>query len=91
VAVLWSLLSWRRKSVTEEFGRFTSRLRMSGGMSTAAQAAAITSKTSSPTVVQVLREMAAGRRSLLFPHDNPDHVVKAASPARLEGSIEADG
>ena len=31
--------SWRRKSVTEEFGRFSTRDRSSGGMRTAAQAA----------------------------------------------------
>ena len=31
--------SWRRKSVTEEFGRFSTRERSSGGMRTAAQAA----------------------------------------------------
>src|SRR5262249_36533548 len=46
--VLWSLLSWRLKSVTDELGRFSIRDRNSGGIRTAAHAAATTSSTSSP-------------------------------------------
>ncbi len=46
VDVLCSVLSWRRKSVTEEFGRFSTRDRSIGGIRTAAQAAATTRRTS---------------------------------------------
>jgi hypothetical protein len=45
--LLWSVFSWRRKSVTDELGRFSMRERSSGGMRTAAHAAATTSRTSS--------------------------------------------
>jgi hypothetical protein len=44
--VLCSVLSWRRKSVTDEFGRFSTRERSIGGIRTAAQAAATTRRTS---------------------------------------------
>ena len=40
------LTSWLRKSVTEEFGRFSILERSNGGSSTAAHAAATTSRTS---------------------------------------------
>jgi hypothetical protein len=46
VEVLCSVLSCRRKSVTEELGRFSTRERSIGGMRTAAQAAATTRRTS---------------------------------------------
>jgi hypothetical protein len=38
----WRLDSWLRKSLTEEFGRFSARDRRRGGSSTAAHAAATT-------------------------------------------------
>ena len=46
VDVLCSVFSCRRKSVTEEFGWLSTRDRSIGGMSTAAQAAATTRRTS---------------------------------------------
>jgi hypothetical protein len=46
VDVLCRVLNWRRKSVTEELGRFSMRERNIGGMSTAAHAAATTRRTS---------------------------------------------
>jgi hypothetical protein len=42
----WRLDNWFRKSDTDEFGRFSIRERSNGGMSTAAHAAATTSRTS---------------------------------------------
>jgi hypothetical protein len=44
--VLCKVLNWRRKSVTDELGRLSTRDRSIGGMSTAAQAAATTRRTS---------------------------------------------
>jgi hypothetical protein len=68
--VLCKPLSWRRKSVTDELGRFSMRERTSGGISTAAQAAATTSRTSSPIV------------SRPFVHDaDPGHV--RSRPGRM--------
>jgi hypothetical protein len=45
-AVLCNLLNWRRKSVTDELGRLSTRERNIGGRSTAAHAAATTRRTS---------------------------------------------
>jgi hypothetical protein len=42
----WRLDSWLRKSDTDEFGRFSIRDLSNGGISTAAHAAATTSRTS---------------------------------------------
>jgi hypothetical protein len=42
----WRLDNWFRKSDTDEFGRFSIRERSNGGISTAAHAAATTSRTS---------------------------------------------
>jgi hypothetical protein len=53
VAVPCSVLSWRRKSVTDEFGRLSTRDRSIGGISTAAQAAATTRRTSLAMMVMV--------------------------------------
>ena len=45
-AVPCNVLSWRRKSVTDEFGRLSTRERNIGGIKTAAHAAATTRRTS---------------------------------------------
>jgi hypothetical protein len=46
-----SVDSWRRKSVTEEPGRFSNRERRRGGRSTAAHAAATARRTILPTAI----------------------------------------
>src|SRR5919107_177202 len=72
--VLCKRLSCRRKSVTDELGRFSMRERTSGGINTAAHAAATTSRTSSPIFSEP------------FVHDvDPGHVEVV--PAGAENNV----